>query len=52
MRERWRAIDARGLNREDVRQMRRMSDCEDFVCKPEEFVFDVFGYFDRPVNRE
>jgi len=33
MRERWRASDARGLNREDVRQMRRMGSCEDFVCK-------------------
>jgi len=48
--ERWRASAARRMTRDEVTQIWRLSGCEDLVSKWEEFVFDVFSYFE-PVKR-
>jgi len=34
------------LNKDEVMQIWRLDGCEDFVSDSEEFVFDVFGYFE------
>ena len=34
------------LNRDEVVKIWRLGDCENFVSESEDFVFDVFGYFE------
>ena len=49
-RDAWRATAARRLNSDEIMQIWRLGDCEDFVSEWEEFAFDAFGYFE-PVKR-
>ena len=44
--QRWRASDARRLNRDEVVEIWRLVGCEDFVSEWKEFVFDAFSFFE------